>query len=161
MGARNVIIALVSVASLAACSSSTKGNGSGGSSASTGGTSAASSSTSAATGGSGGGNATLCGQLVQVSQELTNASNALSNPATAKQAFENTIKVLQVVGSGAPDNVKSAVNDLIQGLQSAEGAFANPGAPDLSKLQALGPKLSTDAQTIGTYVGSNCAGFHS
>jgi len=163
MRARYVMLVLLSAGSLAACSSSsTNGNGNtGGLSVPGGGSSSGSSSTAPTGGSSGGGDAVLCGQLVKASQELGNASGALANPATAKQAFENAIKVLQVVGSSAPSNVKAAVNDLIDALKGAEGAFANPNAPDVSKLEALGPKLSTDAQTIGTYVGANCAGFHS
>lgn len=158
-------VAVASVIALTACGSGTKGNGSGNSAASTPTTSAAATDTAMAPGSTAAAptltgqaaNGPLCTRLAAVSQQFGSVSSAMTDPQSAATALKAFVAELKQVGSGAPADVESAVNDLISAATQAAAALANPSTFDASKLQQLAPKLAADAQTIGAYVASACS----
>jgi hypothetical protein len=163
--------ALLAVAGLTACSSST--NGKGGlplgqrtnapatQPATTGDSSSAptTTQTSAApptdTAGSGGGGE-FCVKLQEAQTKLGQISDAMSDPASAKAAIDAEAAVFSDLENSAPDEIKPAIHDLASVLKAAGDAFTNPGAGTSGALSDLIQKLPEDAQKIGDYVAANC-----
>jgi hypothetical protein len=158
MRIRSFIVAVAAVATLAACSSSKSSNtlpGTGGQSSVT-----SSSATSSSAGGGGGANAAVCARFNSATKQVSSGMSAISSPATAKDAINRAITLLKAVGSGAPGNVKAAVDDLVSAFRTAESALSG-STPDYAKLQGLQTRVPADLQVLETYIAQNCAGLHS
>ncbi len=160
------VVATAGIVALAACSSGSKGSGSVNSPATTPTTSAVVTDTAAASAGASvavpsltgqAANGALCVRLAAVSKQFASVGSAMADPQTAAAALKQFVTVLQQVGSDAPPNVANAVKDLISAATEAQKALSNASSADMSKLQALAPKLAADAQTIGAYIASSCA----
>ncbi|WAX55203.1 hypothetical protein M6B22_11605 [Jatrophihabitans cynanchi] len=169
--------ALLAVAGLTACSSSTNGKGglplgqrtnapvtqpastsdSGSAAAPSGETTAGESSAAppTATGGSGGGGE-FCIKLQQAQTKLGQIGDAMSDPASAKSAIDAEAAVFSDLERSAPEEIKPAIHDLATVLKAAGDAFTDPGAGTAGALSDLIQKLPEDARKIGDYVAANC-----
>lgn len=107
--------------------------------------------------GGGGGGGAFCGKLKAAQLKLASLSET-SDPSNLSKVIDQQIAAFKDLKDGAPAKVSAAIDDLIQVLNSAKAAFADPSHPDVSKLQGLSQKLPADSETIASYVASNCAG---
>jgi hypothetical protein len=158
MKLRSAFSVLAIAAALTACSSSSTGGSP--SVANTGPATGAGGSTAAVApgGGSGGSVAAFCTKLTTANNGLgglLNTGNAGDFNAL-KTALGQAVAKFQDLDSSAPAQVKPAIDDIIGGLQGAQQAVSDPSNPDVSKLQALATKLPADANTLATYIASNC-----
>lgn len=156
-----VSVLALAAAPLTACSSS-----GGGGTPSVGGSVAVSGGGVGVTGGAtvavtgGGSSGDFCSKLTDANNKLSGLSGSVSGGdfGALKAAIDEEISAYQGLASGAPSDVKPAIDDIVSVLQSAETALADPAHPDIAKLQGLSTKLPTDVQKLGTYVAGNCSG---
>lgn len=173
MNVRAPLSLLVVVGALTACSSSgTNGHlipGPGGATSVSAGGGAATASAgatvavSSATPGAGSNSlaavpAAFCAKLEAAQSRLADLSANASNPNDVKAILEQQIAAFKGLADGAPGDVKPAIEDLVKVMTAAKTAFADPSHVDPSALQGLSANLPKDAQTIGEYVGTKCAG---
>jgi hypothetical protein len=147
-------------AAISACSSSSNGSGP---ASVAGGTTAGGGAPVTAPAGSasgGGSSGDFCAKLMSANGKLATLPSPGSSGdfSALKAAIDQEAAAFQELGNGAPASVKPSIDDIVSLLQQAEGAFANPSSPDLTKLSALGTKLPTDLTALSNYIGTNCTG---
>jgi uncharacterized phage infection (PIP) family protein YhgE len=158
----------LTVATLAACSSSggtTSGTGSTGTGAggvTTSSTPMSSSMPMSSDASGGGSPQAFCGELKSAQQKLTGLANGLgTNPAQAGNKLDPIISELQQLKADAPAQLQSQFGDLASAFQQIKQAGGG-GASNLQKianqLQKLSPKLEKDGKAIEHYLATNCAG---
>lgn len=103
-----------------------------------------------------GADAAFCAKLVTASDKLSGLAPDMSDPAKLKDALGEVTEYYEELSDSAPAAVKPAIDDLLTAMKAAEKAFSDPSNVDTSALAGLGSKLATDAQTLGTYISTNC-----
>jgi hypothetical protein len=163
MKLRACLVAAATALSLAACGSSTSGKGTlptqhatdHGTARSSVSAPSSPAALPSATGG-GGGNTAFCAKLEQASTKLGNLGADASDPASLKQTLQQEVAYFKDLESSAPAEIKPAVSDMANVLQSAVQALDNPSSDSASALGALAQKLPDDAQKLTSYIAANC-----
>jgi hypothetical protein len=154
---RSLVLAFLTLVSVAACSSSKKsptGN------TTTPGGNTSTTATSPANNGGGTFSTETCAQLAQAGAAFAQHYSELTDPSkrdsaiTALQAGLTAFK--NAAPSGTPSDVLQALDKLIQALGDYKDAISGSGTPDPAKLQQLGQVFETEGTKISAYVSSKC-----
>ena len=99
-----------------------------------------------------------CASLAAAAQKINSAEVALysGTHGATNATVASLVAELRSLQAGAPEDIQSALADMVNGFVTAQDLLAHPTAQNEAQLAAVAPKLAGDAQRISTYLISRC-----
>lgn len=97
-----------------------------------------------------------CAEFSGTAQKIADAQRDIYTRSGSADAVDDLAAELEGLKDGAPAEVKTAVDDLVDGFRTAAGLMDKQTAAAQAELARLAPQLSEAGRTITTYVVDKC-----
>ncbi|MCW2786481.1 MAG: hypothetical protein JWP74_2998 [Marmoricola sp.] len=97
-----------------------------------------------------------CKKFAGVAQKITDTQTKLYSGQASDSTLADLAAGLKTVKTGAPSDVKAAVDELLSAFVTARREISKPTAAGTAKLQRMASKLSSDGRTVTSYVLKQC-----
>ena len=100
----------------------------------------------------------LCAGLVAAGNKFTAAEGAFYTSSAQRDlsAIQAITRDLQKVEGLAPNSIKSALHDMIDGFRTFAAMLSHPTTQSSAQLTALGGRLTADGKKLSGYVAAQC-----
>lgn len=97
-----------------------------------------------------------CDKFADTAKRITDAQTALYSGTDAKTAIDQLVGELEQLKDGAPADVETALDDLVDGFRDAEQLMADPTDANKEDLAKVSADLAKDGRRITAYIVSKC-----
>ena len=97
-----------------------------------------------------------CAAFADTAEKITDAQAALYSDTGGAAAIDTLSAELTALKADAPEDIQTALTDLLAAFRDAKEILENPTPENKAKLVDLSPELSADGQKITAYITSQC-----
>ena len=97
-----------------------------------------------------------CPEFEDTARRIAEAQAELYSGTSDAEVVDSLVAELDALKEGAPEEVRSALDDMGAGFREAAELLADPSAKDRAALARLAPELAADGETITAYITTQC-----